>query len=890
MGKYDCKAELRVGGKTFVFFRLRTLQERGLVDIERLPFTIRILLENLLRHYDGKIVRENDIEAVSGWQPQATGRSVEIPYFPARVVMQDFTGVPAVVDLAAMREALKERGGDPGKINPSVPVDLVIDHSIQVDVFGYRAALKDNLALEYHRNRERYALLKWARESLRNFRIFPPSAGIVHQVNLEYISRIVATRKMGEGIHIFPDTLIGTDSHTTMIDGVGVMGWGVGGIEAEAVMLGEPLYLKVPEVLGFKLTGRLKEGITATDLVLTITEILRRENVVEKFVEFFGPGIRQLSVPDRATIGNMSPEYGATTAFFPVDDRVLEYLKLTGRGEWIEEVENYFKIQQLFFTGNESPCYSEVLELDLSTVEPCLAGPSRPQDRLNFDELKSAFAGFREKVTSRERHEVTIRLEGETITLGEGSVVIAAITSCTNTSNPSVMMAAGLVARRLYEKGIKISKYVKTSLAPGSRTVVAYLQNSGLLEYLEKMGFYVVAYGCTTCIGNSGPLRPEIEKAIVEHDLVVASVLSGNRNFEARIHQKVKANYLASPPLVVALAAAGRIDIDLNAEPLGYTPEGKAVFLKDVWPSQEEIRQLIDKYVTPQIFIEAYKNILEGDENWKNLPATTGTTYSWNVDSTYLCRVPFFDDFSIDPRQPQDILNARVLLVLGDSVTTDHISPAGAIPPHYPAGQYLLGQGIDERDFNSYGSRRGNHEVMTRGTFANIRIRNKMVAPHEGGFTRLSAGGEERLIFNAAKEYREKKINLIVLAGKEYGSGSSRDWAAKGTSLLGVKAVIAESFERIHRSNLVGMGVLPLQFLPGDSVESLELTGFEIFSITGISEMTPGKELSVTVDDGNGCCREFTVRARLDTEIEVLYYIQGGILSYVLRNMLIDKA
>jgi aconitate hydratase len=862
------------------------LQERHVVDIDRLPFTIRILLENLLRHYDGKIVKDEHIRAITDWQPQASSDSGEVPYFPARVVMQDFTGVPAVVDLAAMREAVAERGKDPRQINPSVPVDLVIDHSVQVDVYGSRESLAKNLSREYGRNRERYGLLKWAQQAFRNFRIFPPSAGIVHQVNLEYISRIVLTQEGKGVVSIFPDTLIGTDSHTTMIDGIGVLGWGVGGIEAEAVMLGQPLYLKVPEVVGFKLGGCLGAGVTATDLVLTITEILRREGVVEKFVEFFGPGVKALSVPDRATIGNMSPEYGATAAFFPVDEKVLDYLKLTAREEMVEPVEQYCRAQQLFFSGREAPQYSKVLELDLAAVEPCVAGPARPQDRLSLGQIKPSFRQYCRGVSPGKKREVTIQLEGEEVTLGHGSVVIAAITSCTNTSNPAVMMAAGLVAKRLVEKGIRIKKYVKTSFAPGSRAVVSYLQNAGLLAYLEKMGFFVVAFGCTTCIGNSGPLHPGIEQAIEAHDLTVASVLSGNRNFEARIHQQVRANYLTSPPLVVAFAAAGRIDIDLDRQPLGRTPEGEAVYLKDIWPTPEEIEQLVDQWVTPGIFKEAYRDILSGDSNWQDLPTAAGATYKWDENSTYIRRVPFFDGFDIDLRQPADILKARALLVLGDSLTTDHISPAGAIPETYPAGQYLIRQGVAPKDFNSYGSRRGNHEVMVRGTFANIRLKNRLAAPREGGYTRVFPGGAESFVYDGAAAYRDRQVPLIVLAGQEYGTGSSRDWAAKGTLLLGVRAVIAESFERIHRSNLVGMGVLPLQFLPGHSAESLGLTGIEEYTIEGLGFLTPGKRLKVVAGTDDGSHQEFPVIARLDTDIEVSHFQHGGLLPFVLRRMI----
>jgi aconitate hydratase len=885
---FDAKSYLELKDKKkYAVYRIKALEENKIGNMGRLPFSIKVILENLLRHFQGQndnIVQEEDVIKLANWKP-VYEKKEEIPYFPSRVVMQDFTGVPAVVDLASMRDAMKALGKDPKKINPAVPVDLVVDHSIQVDYYGSRFALQKNMEMEYQRNRERYSLLKWAQQTFRDFRIFPSGAGIVHQVNLEYISQVVTTREIkGERV-AFPDTLIGTDSHTTMIDGIGVVGWGVGGIEAEAVMLGQPLYMKIPEVNGFKLTGQLPVGATATDLVLTITQILRRENVVEKFVEFFGPGLKQLPLPDRATIANMSPEYGATMGFFPVDEQALQYLETTNRGHLLELVETYTKEQELFHYGTETPDYSKVLELDLASVEPSLAGPSRPHDRVSLYDIKTSFSQTRQHMVNRESKQIEISLDGEQVTLTDGSLVIAAITSCTNTSNPAVMIGAGLLARKAVEKGLTVKKYVKTSFAPGSRVVEAYLQRAGLMPYLEKLGFDIVGFGCTTCIGNSGPLHPEIEKTIRENKLVAAAVLSGNRNFEARIHQRVRANYLASPILVVAFALAGKIDIDITKEPLGTDSNGNPVFLKDIWPSHEEIRSLIQSMVTPDLFADKYKNVLEGDENWKNLEITKGDTFDWDEHSTYIRKVPFFDGVSLDLKESRDIDGARALLVMGDSVTTDHISPAGAIPPEYPAGQYLINNQVEPRFFNSYGSRRGNHEVMMRGTFANIRIKNKLVTPKEGGFTLSLPGKTEKYVYDAAMEYIKNGVPLVVLAGKEYGSGSSRDWAAKGSLMLGIRAIIAESYERIHRSNLIGMGVLPLEFQPGDSTEALGLTGTETFTIKGISDITPGKHLKVTAVDENGKKTEFTVIARLDTEIEVEYYKNEGILPYVARQI-----
>jgi aconitate hydratase len=889
MSQFNAKSYLELSdGKNYAIHRLNALKEQEDVNLNRLPFSIKILLENLLRHFEtrgDKIVTAEDVMKVANWKP-VYEKKEEIPYFPSRVVMQDFTGVPAVVDLAAMRDAVKELGKDPKKINPAIPVDLIIDHSVQVDFYGTGDALKKNMQLEFQRNGERYALLKWAQKAFQNFKIYPPGAGIIHQVNLEYISRVVATRENGAETTAFPDTLIGTDSHTTMIDGIGVVGWGVGGIEAESVMLGQPLYMKIPEVVGVKLTGQLPAGATGTDLVLTITQILRKEKVVEKFVEYFGPGMKQLSLPDRAMIANMSPEYGATMGFFPVDEQVLAYLNITNRGDLVKLVESYTKEQGMFYQGHEIPEYTKVVEVDLSKIKPSLAGPSRPQDRIDLEDMKTAFSETMNKMADGKFKSTTVNLNGKEVELRDGSIVVASITSCTNTSNPAVLIGAGLLAKKAVEKGLTVNPRVKTSFAPGSRVVEAYLQNAGLMPYLEKLGYHIVGYGCTTCIGNSGPLHPEIEKAIVDNNLVAASVLSGNRNFEARIHQRIRANYLASPLLVVAFALAGKVDCDLTSEALGTGSNGEPVFLKDIWPSAEEINGLIKTAIYPEIFAEKYNDILAGDENWQKLPVAEGDTFDWDANSTYIRRVPFVDGVQPEAAVPVDVENARALLVLGDTVTTDHISPAGAIPAEYPAGQYLIGTGVEKKDFNSYGSRRGNHEVMMRGTFANVRIKNKLAAPKEGGYTVTFPDRTENFVYDAAMEYKEKGTQLVVLGGKEYGTGSSRDWAAKGTQLLGVQAVIAESYERIHRSNLIGMGVLPLEFAPGTSVESLQLTGAETFSIEGISSISPGKHLTVTAVAPDGKSRQFTTIARLDTEVEVEYFKHKGILPYVLREMI----
>jgi aconitate hydratase len=889
MSRFNAKSYLELNdGRKYSYYSLGALAEQESVNLDRLPFSIKVLLENLLRNYETQtrqIVEEGDVLNVANWQPSYETQQ-EIPYYPGRVVMQDFTGVPAVVDLAAMRDAVKDLGQDPKDINPAIPVDLVIDHSVQVDFSGSRDAARLNMAKEYSRNGERYELMKWAQGAFENLRIFPPGAGIIHQVNLEYISRVVATKEVDGETVAFPDTLIGTDSHTTMIDGLGIMGWGVGGIEAESVMLGQPYYMKIPQVVGVKLKGKLPTGATGTDLVLTITQILRKEKVVEKFVEFYGQGVKELTLPDRAMIANMAPEYGATMGFFPIDEQSITYLETTNRSELTELVERYTKAQGLWLDGDEEPEYSQVVEVDLSKVTPSLAGPSRPQDRINLEDMNTAFSDAMNILSDGNKKSVNIELDGQEETVSDGSVVVAAITSCTNTSNPAVLIGAGLLAKKAVEKGLKVNPVVKTSLAPGSRVVEVYLEKAGVLSALEELGFYVVGYGCTTCIGNTGPLRPEIENAIVDNKLVATSVLSGNRNFEARIHPKIRANYLGSPLLVVAFALAGRVDIDMTTEPIGTGSDGKPVFLKDIWPSADEIRELIRSSVTPDIFEDKYSDILEGDENWKGLDVAEGVTYKWNDSSTYIRRVPFLDGVKPQFNAPGDIEGARALLVLGDTVTTDHISPAGVIAEEYPAGQYLKSHNVEKKDFNTYGTRRGNHEVMMRGTFANVRIKNRLVAPKEGGLTMLFPEEIEKYVFDAAEEYKKDNVPLVVLGGKEYGTGSSRDWAAKGSQLLGVKAVIAESYERIHRSNLIGMGVLPLEFESGKSVDALGLTGSETFSLEGISSIEPGKELKVTATDQNGKKTEFKAVARLDTEVEVDYFKHSGILPYVLRDMI----
>ncbi len=904
----DFSRKIQADGRTYRIYDIRRLGADTGADIDRLPFSIRILVENLLRKMDGSVVREEDLLNIVRWR-KTYDAPVEIPYHPARVLMQDFTGVPAVVDLAAMRSAVEDLGGNPRKVNPLVPTELVVDHSVQVDYFGTVDAVVKNVAKEYERNGERYALLKWAQKSFDGFKVVPPRSGICHQVNLEHLGRVVIDE---DGL-AYPDTLVGLDSHTTMIDAIGVMGWGVGGIEAEAVMLGQPYYMSIPQVIGVRMTGRLSPGVTATDLVLTVTEMLRNYGVVEKFVEYFGDGVKGLSVPDRATISNMTPEYGATLGFFPVDEKTIDYLRATDRADRAALVETYTRENGLFYTGAESPEYTDVLELDLSTVEPCVSGPARPQDRIVLGDLKKKFADilgceydrdeeirnisrFHEESgtrTSRLRRcrPVTnggcnVDLHGTPVRIMNGSVVIAAITSCTNTSNPSVLLGAGLLAKKAVERGLKVPPYVKTSLAPGSKVVIQYLEDAGLTPYLEALGFHLAGFGCTTCIGNSGPLDPAIEKAVVDNDLNVASVLSGNRNFEARIHQRVKSNFLASPMLVVAFALAGHVDVDLSYEPVGLDPNGEPVYLEDIWPSEEEIEAAVSRHLKKEFFAVEYGRIFDGDEFWRELPDVESVAYAWDDASTYIKKPPYFDGFDMAVPETKDIEGARALMVLGDTVTTDHISPAGAIPKDYPAGKYLVSLGVEPEAFNSYGARRGNHEVMMRGTFGNIRIKNRLVDGKEGSYTRKFPEDQERFVYDAAMAYREEKTPLIVLAGVEYGTGSSRDWAAKGSNLLGVRAVIARSFERIHRSNLVGMGVLPLVFAEGESADSLGLDGTETFSIAGVGDISPRKELTVRAAKAGGGEVVFTVTARLDSEVEVAYFRNGGILPYVLRKMM----
>jgi aconitate hydratase len=883
----------------FYYYRLDVLEKAGLTNLARLPFSIRIMLEALLRQCNEVEITRQDVINLAGWQARSSERP-SLPYAPARVVMQDFTGVPAVVDLAAMRAAMARLGGDPKKINPLVPVDLVIDHSVQVDFFSIPDALMRNAELEFHRNRERYEFLHWGQKAFDNFRVVPPATGIVHQVNLEYLASVVMTRSSpGEGIRLaFPDTLVGTDSHTTMINGLGVVGWGVGGIEAEAAMLGQPIDLVTPEVIGFKLYGELSDGVTATDLTLTVTQMLRQKGVVEKFVEFYGPGLDVMSLPDRATIANMAPEYGATIGFFPVDEETLRYLRLTGRSaEQIDLVERYCKEQGLFRTpGTPDPEFTESLELDLGTVETSLAGPKRPQDRLALREVKSAFqlaltAPIKERGYELSPEQIAsksvIGANGSSVEMQHGAVVIAAITSCTNTSNPSVMVAAGLLAKKALERGLTVKPYVKTSLAPGSRVVTAYLEQAGLLEPLARLGFNVVGFGCTTCIGNSGPLPAEVVKSITSADLVAVAVLSGNRNFEGRIHSYVRANFLASPPLVVAYALAGTVDLDMLNEPLGMDQAGNPVYLKDIWPTTHEVNETVALALHPKMFSEKYADVFTGNPTWNAIQAGDAELYEWDENSTYIQEPPFFASLSPQASPIQPIVGARVLAMLGDSITTDHISPAGSFAPDSPAGKYLVEKGVAGRDFNSYGSRRGNDRVMTRGTFANIRLKNRLTPGVEGGVTIHLPDGKQMSIYDAAMKYRQQGVPLVVLAGKEYGTGSSRDWAAKGTNLLGVKVVIAETFERIHRSNLIGMGVLPLQFKPGDSIDSLGLTGYEIFDIVGLdNSIQPRSDVTIRAirEDGNHVL--FQVTARLDTTVEVNYYRNGGILHTVLRNML----
>ncbi|HVA71976.1 MAG TPA: aconitate hydratase AcnA [Candidatus Limnocylindrales bacterium] len=880
---FHTRSTLKVGGESFEMYAIERLERAGAGNISRLPFSMKILLENLLRQEDGQFVHAGDIRALAGWDP-AGQPSQEISFLPARVLLQDFTGVPAVVDLAAMREAMHKLGGDPKKINPLFPAELVIDHSVQVDQFGTAQSFAFNSELEFMRNVERYALLRWAQESFRNFRVVPPDTGICHQVNLEYLSRVVFRREMDGKQWVYPDSLVGTDSHTTMVNGLGVFGWGVGGIEAEAAMLGQPLSMLIPQVVGFKLHGRLHEGATATDLVLTVTEMLRKKGVVGKFVEFYGAGLSSLTLPDRATIGNMAPEYGATMGFFPVDAETLAYLRFTARDEaQVNLVEAYTKEQGLFRTdATPDPQFSDTLELDLGTVVPTIAGPKRPQDKVPLTQSK---ASFEKSLTSAPKH-TSVQNNGDRFELHDGSVVIAAITSCTNTSNPSLMLGAGILAKKAVERGLQSKPWVKTSLAPGSMVVTDYLKKAGLMHFLEELRFHLVGYGCTTCIGNSGPLPEAISKAITENDLVAVSVLSGNRNFEGRINSHCRANYLASPPLVVAYALAGRMDFDMEKDALGMDKRGDPVYLRDIWPTPQEVETLMRSSVSSDMFRKEYADVFTGDNRWRALPVPEGNLYAWDAKSTYIKLPPFFDGMPPKPGPLEDLRGMRVLALLGDSVTTDHISPAGSIPADSPAGKYLIAHGVQPKDFNSYGARRGNHEVMMRGTFANIRLRNQLAPGTEGGWTLHQPGGEKMTIFDAAEKYRAEHVPLLVLAGKEYGAGSSRDWAAKGTLLLGARAVLAESFERIHRSNLIGMGVLPLEFQDGETAKSLGLTGQEVFDVEGLAEQfTPRKILRVRARGASGKEKIFSAVARIDTPVEATYFQHGGILQYVLRQM-----
>jgi aconitate hydratase len=887
---FGTRKTLTISSQSYDIFRLDLLEKAGLKNVSKLPVSLKVLLENLLRREDNHHVNKSDIEALANWNPKAK-QDKEIAFMPARVLTQDLTGVPAVVDLAVMREAMKRLGGDPKKINPLVPVDLVIDHSVQVDAFGSANAFQQNSEIEFQRNVERYACLRWGQTAFSNFKVVPPDTGICHQVNLEYLGQVVFRAKENGATLAYPDTLVGMDSHTTMINGLGIVGWGVGGIEAEAALLGQPIIMLIPDVIGFKLHGKLPAGATSTDLVLTVTQMLRKKGVVEKFVEFYGAGLSSLSVADRATIGNMSPEYGATIGFFPPDDETLKYLQLTGRDpELIKLVEAYCKEQGLFRTdASPDPVFTDTLELDLATVEPSLAGPRRPQDRVPLAKAKSA---FQEALPSLMKsgtpdQTVAVKLNGDSAALGHGAVVISAITSCTNTSNPSVLIGAGLLAKKAVERGLKAKPWVKTSLAPGSKVVTDYLKESGLMPHLEKLGFYLVGYGCTTCLGNSGPLPEPISAGIQKGDLVACAVLSGNRNFEGRIHPQVRANYLASPPLVVAYALAGRMDIDPYKEPLADDAKGNPVYLRDIWPTPEEINEQIRKSVSSEMFKKEYSNVFDGDERWKKMPTPEGELFAWDANSTYVREAPYFERMTKAPLEPKDIKGARVLAVLGDSITTDHISPVGSIEKDGPAARYLMEHGVRPKDFNQYGARRGNHEVMMRGTFANVRLKNFLAPGTEGGWTAHLPDKKQMFIYDAAMQYQKEGVPLIVIAGKEYGTGSSRDWAAKGPRLLGIKAVIAESFERIHRSNLIGMGIVPLQFQAGQNLKSLGLTGFETYEITGIADdLAIGKELTVKAANDDGKVTEFKVICRIDIPAELDYYRHGGILEYVLRQLL----
>ncbi|WP_141013507.1 aconitate hydratase AcnA [Nocardioides sambongensis] len=884
VNSFGAKSTLDVEGKAYEIFRLDAVKGEGL-DVASLPYSLKVLLENLLRTEDGADITADDIKALAGWDADAEPTK-EIQFTPARVIMQDFTGVPCVVDLATMREAMADLGGDATKINPLAPAEMVIDHSVIADVFGSPEAFERNVEIEYERNRERYQFLRWGQGAFDDFKVVPPGTGIVHQVNIEHLARTVFTREVDGELQAYPDTCVGTDSHTTMVNGIGVVGWGVGGIEAEAAMLGQPVSMLIPRVVGFKLSGDLPEGSTATDLVLTITEMLRNHGVVGKFVEFYGPGVSALPLANRATIGNMSPEFGSTIAVFPIDEQTVDYLRMTGRSqEQLDLVESYAKTQGIWHDPAAEPRYSEKLELDLSTVVPSIAGPKRPQDRIEVTAADTSFEQALGDFTDDKDKSVPFSLDGQELELEHGAVTIAAITSCTNTSNPSVMIGAALLAKNAVDKGLARKPWVKTTLAPGSQVVTDYFERSGLTPYLDKLGFNLVGYGCTTCIGNSGPLIPEVSAAVNEGDLAVTSVLSGNRNFEGRINPDVKMNYLASPPLVVAYALMGTMRKNLFEDPLGQDTDGNDVYLKDIWPSPSDVQSVIDQAINTEMFDSRYADVFKGDERWQSLPTPEGDTFAWDADSTYVRRPPYFDGMPAEPEAVTDISGARVLLKLGDSVTTDHISPAGAIKKDSPAGQYLVENGVQQRDFNSYGSRRGNHEVMIRGTFANIRLRNQIAPGTEGGYTRdfTQADGPVTFVYDASVKYQAAGTPLVVLAGKEYGSGSSRDWAAKGTSLLGVKAVIAESYERIHRSNLIGMGVIPLQFPAGESAESLGLTGEEEFSISGITELNEGRTpKTVKVKAGDV---EFDAVVRIDTPGEANYYRNGGIMQYVLRNL-----
>ena len=877
---FNSQTTLDVNGKSYEIFSLKALEAAG-HNVARLPLSLRVLLENLLRHEDGRKVTKTDIENLINWDSKADP-ATEIAFTPARVVMQDFTGVPCIVDLAAMRDAIEKLGGDPSKINPQVPVDLVIDHSVQVDEFGTREAAMRNAAIEFMRNKERYLFMKWGQQAFENFRVVPPSSGIVHQVNLEFLGQVTMTKDLSGVTQAFPDTLVGTDSHTPMINGLGVVGWGVGGIEAEAAMLGQPVSMLIPQVIGLKLTGKMNPGTTTTDLVLTITRELRKVGVVGKFVELFGPGMASLRLADRATIGNMSPEFGCTISFSPVDDLTLDYLKLSNREELVPLVESYYKEQGMFGSDGAEPEFTNVIELDLSSIEPSISGPRKPHDYVALKDSKPSFEDELSKVTDNRAASAPVQ-NGASYDLKHGHVIIAAITSCTNTSNPSVVMAAGLLAKKAVEKGLERQPWVKSSLAPGSRVVTDYLAAAGLLPHLETLGFHVVGYGCTTCIGNSGPIDENIASAVKEGNLVACSVLSGNRNFEGRISPHVRFNYLASPPLVVAYALAGRMDLDLNNEPLGNDKDGNPVMLKDIWPTPEELQEVVTTCVTQEMYKNGYDGIFNGDDNWQSVDAPTGDRYDWTIPSTYIKCPTFFEGMSMDIDAAEDITGAKIIALLGDTVTTDHISPAGPFTAETPAGQYLVGEGVEPKDFNAYGTRRGNHEVMMRGTFANIRLRNELVPGVEGGFTVYD--GEQTTIYDACMKYKESGTPLVIFAGSEYGTGSSRDWAAKGTNLLGIKAVIAESFERIHRSNLIGMGVLPLEYV-GETRKTLGITGEETVEILGIGDsVEPGTVYNVKLTAPDGSVKEFQAKSRLDTPNESDYYVNGGILQYVLRQL-----